>query len=372
MVGVPHRRGVRVGGAEDGVSSADGDRLGVLLGVVDGLGDPACRGGVAGDVDRLDGGCICTKQLGDGRTSAFDADLGEEVAVDGDPRASRVGGDTRVERDVGQVVVAGVLTLGVMRQGERRGRCIAIGTLRTRRVVGGFDVLDGAAGGVRTANLPDQRGDRRGVDSGAVGAASGHLVVRDVATRLREGRVQVGVARVVDASVRGVVTGEEAVDAVAIVDEHLHAARAVDADEVERVGLALELVGVSDFTGTEARPDGRVTGAGILGCGVENGTFAAQEGQVGTLCRDDELRLRLVFLAGAGPRLGDPQSGLLHRHVDGVEREAVGVVMPDGDGCINVLPGNDPFLVLVGTGPRGGGGQRQEEGERSCADASQV
>ena len=265
-----------------------------------------------------------------------------------------------------------MLALAVMRQGQRRGGCVAVRALRARRVVCGFDVLDGAIGGIRTANLPDQRGDRRGVDCGAVGAASGHLVVRDVAARLREGRVQVRVARVVDASVRGVVTGEESVHAVAIVDEHLHAARAIDADEIERVGLALELVGVSDFAGAETRPDGRITGAGSLGRSVQDGAFGTQERQVGTLRRDDELRLRLVFLAGAGPCLGDPQSGLFHRHVDGVQGEAVGVVMPDGDGCINVLSGNDPFLVLVGTGPRGGGGQRQEEGERSCADASQV
>ena len=372
VVGVPHRRRVRVGGAEDRVGSADGDGLGILLGILNGLRDPACRGGVAGDVDRLDGCGIGAKQLGDGRTAAFDADLGEEVAVDGDPRTARVGGDTRVERDVGQVVVAGVLTLGVVGQGERRRGCVAISTLRARPVVGGFNVLDGAVGGVRAADLPDQRGDRRGVDSGAVSTASGHLVVRDVATRLREGRVQVRVARVVDASVRGVVTGEEAVDAVAIVDEHLHAARAVDADEVERVGLALKLVGIADLAGTKSRPDGRITGAGSLGRGVENGAFAAQERQVGTLRRNDELRLRLVLLAGAGPCLGYPQSSLFHRHVDGVQGEAVGVVMPDGDGCINVLSGNDPFLVLVGTGPRGGGGQRQEKSERSCADASQV
>ena len=265
-----------------------------------------------------------------------------------------------------------MLTLSVVGQGERRGSRVAVGAFSARRVVRGFDVLDSAFGGVRAADLPDQRRDRRGVDSGAVGTASGHLIVRDVATRLREGRVQVRVARVVDASVCGVVTGEEAVHAVAVVDEHLHATRAVDADEVERVGLALELVGVSDFAGSEACPDGRVTGARILGRSVQDGTLGTQEGQVGALRRDDELRLRLVFFAGAGPRLGDPQSGLLHRHVDGVQGEAVGVVMPDGDGCINVLSGNDPFLVLVGTGPRGGGGQCQEEGERSRADASQV
>ena len=372
VVGVPHRRRVRVGGAEDCVGPADGDGLGVLLGILNGLRDPACRGRVAGDVDRLDGSCIGAKQLGDGRSAAFDADLGEEVAVDGDPRTARVGGDTRVERDVGQVVVAGVLTLGMVGQGERRRGCVAISTLRARRVVGGFNVLDRAIGGVRAADLPDQRGDRRGVDSGAVGAASSHLVVRDVAARLREGRVQVRVARVVDAAVRGVVTGEEAVHAIAVVDEHFHAARAIDADEVERVGLALKLIGIADLAGTEARPDGRITGAGSLGRGVENGAFAAQERQVGTLRRNDELRLRLVLLAGAGPCLGYPQSGLFHRHVDGVQGEAVGVVMPDGDGCINVLSGNDPFLVLVGTGPRGGRGQRQEKSERSCADASQV
>ena len=356
MVGVPHGRGVRVGGAEDRVGSADGDGLGILLGILNGLGDPACRGGVAGDVDRLDGCGISTKQLGDGRSAAFDADLGEEVAVDGDPRAARVGGDTRVERDVGQVVVAGVLTLGVVGQGERRRGCVAISTLRARRVVGGFNVLDRAIGGVRAADLPDQRGDRRGVDSGAVGAARGHLVVRNVAAGLREGRVQVRVARVVDAAVRGVMAGEEAVDAVAIVDEHLHAAWTVDADEVERVGLAFEFVSVADLARAEARPDGRITGSGVLGRGVQDGPLGPEEGQVGTLRRNDELRLRLVFLAGAGPRLRNPQSGLLHRHVDGVQGEAVGVVMPDGDGCINVLSGNDPFLVLVGTSPRGGGG----------------
>ena len=265
-----------------------------------------------------------------------------------------------------------MFTLGVVGQGQRRVGSVAIGALRARRVVGGLDVLDGAVGGVCAADLPDQRRDRRGVDGAPVGAARGHLVVRDVAAGLREGRVQVRVARVVDAAVGGVVAGEEAVDAVAVVDEHFHAARAVNADEVKRVGLALELVGVSDFTGTEARPDGRVTGSGVLGRGVQDGALGTQEGQVGTLCRDDELRLRLVFLTGTGPRLGDPQSGLLHRHVDGVEREAVGVVVPDGDGCIDMLSGDDPFLVLVGSSPRGGGRECQEEGERSGADASQM
>ena len=372
VVGVPHGGGIRVRGAEDRVGTADGDRLGVLLRVVDGLGDPARRCGVAGNVDRLDGRSIGAEQLGDRRSATVNGNLGQEVAVDGDPCAPRVGGDARVDRDVGQVVIARVLALAVVRHGEGRSGGVSVGALGARPVIGGFNVLDRAVGGVRAADLPDQRRDRRGIDSGAVGAAGGHLVVRDVATRLREGRVQVRVARVVDAAVGGVVTGEKAIHAIAVVDEHLHAARAVDADEVERVGLALELVRVSDFAGAETRPDGRVTGAGILRRSVQDGALGTQEGQVGTLRRDDELRLRLVFLAGAGPRLGDPQSGLLHRHVDGVEREAVGVVMPDGDGCINVLSSNDPFLVLVGTGPRGGGGQRQEEGERSCADASQV
>ena len=372
VVGVPHGSRIRVGGTEDRVGAADGDGLGVLLRVVDGLRDPARRGGVTGNVDRLNGRSIGAQQLGDRRSATFNGNLGEEVAVDGDPRAARVGGDARIERDVGQVVITGVLALGVVGHGEGRSGGVSVGALSARRIVRGFNVLDRAVGGVRAADLPDQRRDRRGVDGSAVGAAGGHLVVRDVAARLREGRVQVRVARVVDAAVRGVVTGEEAVHAVAIVDEHLHAARAVDADEVERVGLAFELVGVADFAGAEARPDGRVTGARILRRSVQDGALGTQEGQVGTLRRDDELRLRLVFLAGTGPRLGDPQSGLLHRHVDGVQREAVGVVMPDGDGCINVLSGNDPFLILVGTGPRGGGGQCQEEGERSCADASQV
>ena len=372
MVGVPHGGRIRVGGAEDRVGGADGDGLGVLLGVLNGLGDPACRGGVAGDVDGLHGRGVGAEQLGNGRTASFDGNFGQEVAVDGDPRAPRIGGDARVERDVGQVVVAGVLALGVMGDGQRRGGCVAVGALRARGVVGGFDVLDGSVGGVRAADLPDQRGDRRGVDSGAVGAARGHLVVRNVAAGLREGRVQVRVARVVDAAVRGVMAGEEAVDAVAIVDEHLHAARTVDADEVERVGLAFEFVSVADLARAEARPDGRITGSGVLGRGVQDGPLGPEEGQVGTLRRNDELRLRLVFLAGAGPRLRNPQSGLLHRHVDGVQGEAVGVVMPDGDGCINVLSGNDPFLVLVGTSPRGGRGECQEDGERSGADASQV
>ena len=372
VVGVPDGCRVRVGGAEDRVGATDGNGFGVLLGVLNGLRDPASRGRVAGNVNRLDGSSIGAQQLGDRRSATVNGNLGQEVAIDGDPRAALVGGDTRVDRNVGQVIVAGVLAFGVVGQGERRGSRVAVGAFSARRVVRGFDVLDSAFGGVRAADLPDQRRDRRGVDSGAVGTASGHLIVRDVATRLREGRVQVRVARVVDASVCGVVTGEEAVHAVAVVDEHLHATRAVDADEVERVGLALELVGASDFAGSEACPDGRVTGARILGRSVQDGTLGTQEGQVGALRRDDELRLRLVFFAGAGPRLGDPQSGLLHRHVDGVQREAVGVVMPDGDGCINVLSGNDPFLVLVGTGPRGGGGQCQEEGERSRADASQV
>ena len=166
--------------------------------------------------------------------------------------------------------------------------------------------------------------------------------------------------------------GEEAVDAFAVVDEHLHATRTIDADQVEGVGLALELVGVADLAGAQASPDGRVAGAGVLGSGVQDGALGAEEGQVGTFRGDDELRLGLIFVAGAGPRLGDPQRGFFHRHVDGVEREAVGVVVPDGDGCIDVLSGDDPLLVLVGTGPRGGRCERQEEGERSGADASQV
>ena len=356
MVGVPHGGRIRVGGAEDRVGGADGDGLGVLLGVLDGLRDPTRRGGVAGDVDGLHGRGVGAEQLGNGRAASLNGGLGEEVAVDGDPCAPRIGGDARVERDVGQVVVAGVLALGVMGDRQRRGGSVVIGALRARRVVGGLDVLDGAVGGVCAANLPDQRGDRRGVDSGAVGAARGHLVVRNVAAGLREGRVQVRVARVVDAAVRGVMAGEEAIDAIAVVDEHFHAARTVDADEVERVGLAFKFVSVADLARAEARPDGRITGSGVLGRGVQDGPLGSEEGQVGTLRGNDELRLRLVFVAGAGPGLRDPQRGLFHRHVDGVEREAVGVVVPDGDGCIDMLSGDDPFLVLVGSSPRGGGG----------------
>ena len=166
--------------------------------------------------------------------------------------------------------------------------------------------------------------------------------------------------------------GEEAIDAIAVVDEHFHAARTVDADEVERVGLAFKFVSVADLARAEARPDGRITGSGVLGRGVQDGPLGSEEGQVGTLRGNDELRLRLVFVAGAGPGLRDPQRGLFHRHVDGVEREAVGVVVPDGDGCIDMLSGDDPFLVLVGSSPRGGRGECQEEGERSGADASQM
>ena len=276
-VGVPLGSGVGVGGAQDRVGSADGDGLGVLLGVVRGLGDPAGGGGIGGDVDRLDGRRVRAEQLGDGCATALNHGLGEEVAVDGDPRASRVGGNARVERDVGEVVVAGMFTLGVVGQGERGCGGVAVGALCSGRVVGGHNVLDRAVGGVRTANLPDQRGDRRGVEGGAVGAARGHLVVRDVAAGLGEGRVQVRVAGVVDGPVGGVMAGEEAVDAVTVVDEHLHAARAVDADEVERVGLTLELVHVSDLAGAQARPDGRVAGAGGLGGGVQDASFGAEE-----------------------------------------------------------------------------------------------
>ena len=249
MVGVPHGRGIRVGWAEDRVASANRHGLGVLLRVLGGLGDPACRGGVSGDVDRLDRGCVGAQELGDGRAAAFDDGLGQEVAVDGDPCAPAIGGDARVDRDVGEVVVAGVGALRVVRQGERRGGGVAVRALGAGGVVGGLDVLDGAVGGVRAADLPDQRGDRRGVDGAPVGAARGHLVVSDVAAGLREGRVQVRVAGVVDAAVGGVMAGEEAVDAISVVDEHLHATRTIDADEVERVGLALELVGVADLAG---------------------------------------------------------------------------------------------------------------------------
>ena len=96
-------------------------------------------------------------------------------------------------------------------------------------------------------------------------------------------------AGVVDAAVGGVVAGEEAVDAVAVVDEHLHASGPLDADQVEGVGLALELVGVADLAGAQARPDGRVAGAGVLGSGAEDGALGAEEGQVGPAGGDDEL-----------------------------------------------------------------------------------
>ena len=160
VVGVPHGRGIRVGGAEDRVASANRHWLGVLLRVLGGLGDPACRGGVAGDVDRLDRGCVGAQELGDGRAAAFDDGLGQEVAVDGDPRAPAIGGDARVDRDVGEVVVTGVGALRVVRQGERRGGGVAVRARGAGGVVGGDDVLDGAVGGVRAADLPDQRGDR--------------------------------------------------------------------------------------------------------------------------------------------------------------------------------------------------------------------
>ena len=121
------------------------------------------------------------------------------------------------------------------------------------------------------------------------------------------------VTRVVDAAVGRVVAGEETVDAVAVVDEHLHSTRAVNADEVERVGLALELVGVADLAGTQARPDGGIARSGVLGGRVQDGPLGAEERQIGALGGYDQLRLRLVLLTGSGPRLGDPQGGLLHR-----------------------------------------------------------
>ena len=71
--------------------------------------------------------------------------------------------------------------------------------------------------------------------------------------------------------------GEESVDAISVVDEHLHATRTIDADEVERVGLALELVGVADLAGAQSSPDGRVAGAGVLGRGAEDGALGAEE-----------------------------------------------------------------------------------------------
>ena len=313
VVGVPHGRWVRVGVDEDRVGGADGDGFGVLLGVLHDLRDPARRSGIAGNVDRLDGGSVLSEQLGDGCSTALDGDLGEEVAVDGDPCTPGVGGNACVDRDVGEEVVAGVGALGVMGQGQRGLALVAVTALGARGVVGGLDVLDGAIGGVLTADLPDQRRNRRGVDGGPVGAARGHLVVCDVSTGLREGRIHVRVTRVVDAAVGRVVAGEETVDAVAIVDEHLHSTRAVDADEVERVGLALELVGVADLAGTQACPDGGIARSGVLGGRVQDGPLGAEERQVGALGGYDQLRLRLVLLTGSGPRLGDPQGGLLHR-----------------------------------------------------------
>ena len=313
VVGVPHGRWVRVGVDEDRVGGADGDWFGVLLGVLHDLRDPARRSGIAGNVDRLDGCGVLSEQLGDGCSTALDGNLGEEVAVDGDPRTPGVGGNARVDRDVGEEVVAGVGALGVVGQGQRGLGLGAVTALGARGVVGGLDVLDRAIGGVLTADLPDQRRNRRGVDGGPVGAARGHLVVCDVSTGLREGRIHVRVTRVVDAAVGRVVAGEETVDAVAVVDEHLHAPGAINADEVERVGLALELVGVADLAGTQARPDGGIARSGVLGGRVQDGPLGAEERQIGALGGYDQLRLRLILLAGSGPRLGDPQGGLLHR-----------------------------------------------------------
>ena len=371
-VGIPHGSGIGVGGAEELLARSHRDRFLVPLRVLGGLGDPSGRGGILGNVDRLDRGGIGPEQFGDSGTARLDRYLGEEVAVDGDPRATGVGGHARVDGDVGEMVVARMLSLRVRSERQRGNGRLAVPALGACGVVGAHDVLDGALGGVGASNLPDERGEGRGVDRLPVGATRRHLVGRNVAARLRKRGVEMRMARVVHAAVAGIVAREETIDAVSVVDEHLHASRAIDAHEVKSVGVAFKLVGVTDLTSSQARPDGRVSGSGILRRGVEDASLRSEEGQVRATGGDDELRLRLVLLPRSGPCLGEPQDRLFHREVDGVEREARGVVVPDGDGRVDVLSGDDPVLVLVGSGPRRTGSQCQEQGERCGAHASQV
>ena len=303
-VGIPHGSGIGVGGAEELLARSHRDRFLIPLRVLGGLGDPSGRGGILGNVDRLDRGGIGPEQFGDSGTARLDRHLCEEVAVNGDPRATGVGGHARVDGDVGEMVVARMLSLRVRGERQRGNGSLAVPTLGACGVVGARDVLDGALGGVGASNLPDERGEGRGVDRLAVGAARRHLVGRNVAARLRKRGVEMRMARVVHAAIGGIVAREETIDAVAVVDEHLHASRAINTHEVKGVGVAFKLVGVADLTSSQTRPDGRVSRSGILRRGVENASLRSEEGQVRATGGDDELRLRLVLLPRSGPCLG--------------------------------------------------------------------
>ena len=365
--GVPHGGGVGIvlgGDLRGAVGHRDG--LLVTLGVCLGRGDPAGRRSrLVGDVDGLDARVGVAEELARRRRAPLDGQFREEVAVDGEPHASGVGGVARGEGHLGEVLVSGVLAPGVGGQGEGGPGVGAVRPLGARRAVGGAHVLDPPLLGVLSPDLPHEGGDGRGVERGPVGGPGCDHEVGRVAPGLGEGRVQVGVAGVVDAAVGGVVAGEEAVYGVPVVDEHLHAAGPVDVDEVEGVGPAVELVGGSPFGAgvrAQARPDGGVPGAGVLGRGVEDGALPAQEGQVRAPLGDDELGFGLTARGVAGPRLGQPQGGPLHRRGDGVEGEGLGVRVPDGHGGVDVLSGDDPVLVLVGA-RRGRGGRQGQRGE---------
>ena len=130
------------------------------------------------------------------------------------------------------MLVSGVFTLRV---GSKRQRGLRLNAITALCLCSGkslVNICDTSGRRVRSTDLPGQRLDGRGIDRFPVNRTRIHAEACLVAPRLREGREEVRVTRVVDRSIGDIVARQETRHRVSVIDEHLHPARTVNINQI--------------------------------------------------------------------------------------------------------------------------------------------
>ena len=232
--------------------------------------------------------------------------------------------------------------------------------------------------GLHAANLPDQL-RRLGANDAAVGGARHGAVGDHVAAGAGEGRGVVGVATLVEQPgvPAGGAAGEHAVHVgggvVRVVAEELHAAGALNGENVGSEHAVTETLGGYLRGCAQASPDGVLVAVGQVRCHVEGLAGFAEERQGGRVAQGHGV-LRLAVPGAVA--LADPVDGLVQfvgvcTGLVGVrlvhEDEGAVLLVPVCLGGVNVALGGDDFAV-VGACCGGQGGAAPASASSAAAE----